>query len=92
MVWWLITAILAGATLVEFVRAPRHGFYMLGLVALMITITNGMARLKGVAAWPTRAAHDALADDHDEAYEALPADDGVAPPPAGAKVKERESC
>jgi hypothetical protein len=64
-VFWLITAILTGATVVELIRAPRHGLELLSLVGVMIGLVNVLARLKGLAAWPTRAAHDALSVDAD---------------------------
>lgn len=65
LAFWLITAIVVVGSVVDLFRAPRHLLEPLAAVTTMVGLTKLMAQVLGVAAWPTRRAHEALesADD-----------------------------
>lgn len=60
LAFWLVTAIVAVASVVDLFRAPRHVLEPLTALATMVGLTKVTAQVRGVAAWPTRRAHEAL--------------------------------
>jgi hypothetical protein len=58
--FWLITAVLAAATGVELIVAPKHALDVLAALGTIVGVTEVTARFRGVAAWPTRWAHEVL--------------------------------
>jgi len=57
---WLLAAVLAVAAGVEFFLAPKHALDLLAALGTVVGATEVTARLRGVAAWPTRSAYEAL--------------------------------
>jgi hypothetical protein len=57
---WLVAAVLAVATGVEFFLAPKHALDLLAALGTVVGATEVTARFRGVAAWPTRSAYEAL--------------------------------
>jgi hypothetical protein len=58
--FWLVTALVAVGAGVELFRSPKHALELLAPLGTLIGVTGGLAKAKGVAAWPTRRSYEAL--------------------------------
>jgi len=58
--FWLLLAIMVAAGVVSVVMGKATPWEVVGAVGTVASVTVLVAKVKGVAAWPTRRAHEAL--------------------------------